>query len=463
MMLGRDVGLGDDGSGGSGVSALENDSVGAEALLKATWPWAVGALAASAGLGVGLMYALKNHSRTVVWGVMYAKVGILAFVSLSLLLRGVVDGGLVCACIALLSAFVMYLWRGELNLVASMIAVSTQSLEDNPHLITVTMGLQLGVVTYVLPVVWMAVKASQHGAAVINQYATEKSSSACVGFYGQSVDCCKWEMESWVGSYYALALIAAIWVIATALECRMYVVGGVVSQWYFAPAGTRDFKGTTKSALKNAFGPSFGTICYGGFVITIIEMLKQATEKARREHDRNIFMCCIAMCLECIYAIIEYISRFAMIQASMTGEAFCDAARSITDLLQRNFLLAYGTYAFPQSIMGFIVFVLSGLFGYIVYLLSDLGLGALTNATDTSTASVFGGIVCFVVSYIVLTFLVTILLNVVDAVFVCYAIDKDRSTVHHADLHYVFNEVTEKQKAAMGEPLDNKETKYASM
>ena len=449
---------------GSDVREMEGD-VGAEAMFRATWPWALGALVASAGLGSALMHALKNHSRTVVWGVMYAKVGILAFVSLSLLARGVVDGGLVCAFVAAIAAFVIYLWRGELNLVASMIAVSAQSLEDNPHLMTVTFALQLGVVAYVLPVAWMAVKASQHGAAAINQYATDKASgsNACVGFYGQPVDCCTWNMDSWVGSYYALVALAAVWVIAAALECRMYVVGGVVSQWYFAPAGTRDFKGTTKTSLRNAFGPSFGTICYGGFVITIIEMLKQATEKARRENNRNIIMCCVAMCLECIYAIIEYISRFAMIQASMTGEAFCDAARSITDLLQRNFLLAYGTYAFPQSILGFMVVILSGLFGYIVYLLSDLGLGALTSANDTSTVSFFGGIVCFVVSYIVLTFLVTVLLNVVDAVFVCYAIDKDRSTVHHADLHAVFNEVTEKQNAAMGEPLDNTQTKYASM
>merc|ERR1712159_963738 len=278
-----------------------------------------------------------------------------------------------------------------------------------------------------------------------------------MGYYLQSVDCCSWKLDSWVGAYYFLVCFAAIWAFSVALEFRMYVIGGVVSQWYFAPAGTTNFKGTTKTSVNNALGPSFGTICYGGFVITIIEMLKRAAEKWLREIRGNILVCCLIMCLDCIYALIEYISRFAMIQASMTGEAFCDAARTVSDLLSRNFLLAYGSYVFPQSILGFTVLVLSAFFGYNAYLLSSFGYDI--------------GVLCFVVSYIVLNFFIMILLNVIDAVFVCYAVDKDRSAVNHPELHQVFDEVTAKQRAreeeereAMGEPLQSgKTTKYASM
>jgi hypothetical protein len=63
-----------------------------------------------------------------------------------------------------------------------------------------------------------------------------------------------------------------------------------------------------------------------------------------------------------------------------------------------------------------------------------------------------------------------ILLNCVDAVFVCYALDKDRAAVHHPDLHKVFDEVTRKQRAieesdaeGMEEPLISGKPKYASM
>ena len=460
MMIGSDVGAME------GSLGAEQEAVDAESLLRATWPWIVTALVASVFMGIFLMHALKNHSKSVVWGVMYAKVGVLAVVTIASLAHGALQVSLLLAFLTLLSALVVWMWRDELNLVASMIAVSTQSLSDNPHLVSVTMLLQLGVLAYILPLAWFAVSASQHGSAAINKYAIDKATTAnaCVGYYGQVVDCCTWELEHWVGGYFALVFFAAMWVFAAALECRMYVVGGVVSQWYFAPAGTTNFKGTTKTSLRNAFGPSFGTICYGGFVITAIEFLKAAAEKARRENRGNLLMCCLSICLECIYNIIEYITRFAMIQASMSGEAFCDAARTIADLLQRNFLLAYGAYYFPQTILGTVVLVLSGLFGYSIYTLSDLGY-AISGDDNNSKNAIIGGCICFVVSYIVLTFVVMILLNVVDAVFVCYAVDKDRSTIHHPDLHQIFNDVTERQTAKQRTEQENDDanTKYSSV
>jgi hypothetical protein len=79
--------------------------------------------------------------------------------------------------------------------------------------------------------------------------------------------------------------------------------------------------------------------------------------------------------MECIYALIEYISKFATLQASMTGQNFCDAASTVTDLLQRNFLTAYGTYAFPSMILQGAALVLAAGFGVTTWLLSLVGPG----------------------------------------------------------------------------------------
>lgn len=464
MMLGQ--------SSGSTTSAASGpEAIDAKAMFAKVWPWVLVAFAGAFGLGILLMHALKNHSKTVVWGVMYSKVAMLATLTVLSAIQMAGTMTILLGVFTALSVLILYLWKDELNLVASMIAVSTQSLKDNPHLVSVTVMLQLITLVYAIPLVYLSIDASQHGQAVVNQYATARATGACTGYYLQSVDCCSWKLDSWVGAYYFLVCFAAIWAFSVALEFRMYVIGGVVSQWYFAPAGTTNFKGTTKTSVNNALGPSFGTICYGGFVITIIEMLKRAAEKWRRENRGNILVCCLVMCLDCIYALIEYISRFAMIQASMTGEAFCDAARTVSDLLSRNFLLAYGSYVFPQSILGFTVLVLSAFFGYNAYLLSSFGYDIADDIASANTSSIVIGVLCFVVSYIVLNFFIMILLNVIDAVFVCYAVDKDRSAVNHPELHQVFDEVTAKQRAreeeeraAMGEPLQSgKTTKYASM
>ena len=131
----------------------------------------------------------------------------------------------------------------------------------------------------------------------------------------------------------------------------MYVIGGTVCQWYFAPRGSTQFKGFTWTSTKHALGPSFGTVSFGSAIMTAVEMMRQAMDRAREENEQNLLLCMVQSCLECIWQFIEYLSKFAMLQASMTGEAFCDAASSIFDILQRNFLLAYGTYAFPSMIL----------------------------------------------------------------------------------------------------------------
>lgn len=47
----------------------------------------------------------------------------------------------------------------------------------------------------------------------------------------------------------------------------------------------------------------------------------------------------LASCLlECVYSLIDYLTKFATVRMAITGEAFLEAARRATDLLARNFL-----------------------------------------------------------------------------------------------------------------------------
>jgi hypothetical protein len=160
---------------------------------------------------------------------------------------------------------------------------------------------------------------------------------------------------------------------------------------------------------------------FGSFILTMVEMCRAAMERLRRQERGNILVCLLAACMECVYALIEYISKFATLQAAMTvglalftlfcskthsiddsqyksekqslldaildtsltcqeyslynqsdtrecqpfapGDSFCDAASTVTDLLQRNFLTAYGTYAFPSMILQGAALVLAVGFG----------------------------------------------------------------------------------------------------
>lgn len=216
-------------------------------------------------------------------------------------------------------------------------------------------------------------------------------------------------------------------------------------QWYFAPAGTTDFSGTVSGAFSNALGPSFGTLCFGSFILTMVEMCKAAMERLRRQERGNILVCLLTACLECIYALIEYISKFATLQAAMTGDSFCDAAASVTDLLQRNFLTAYGTYAFPSMILQGASLVLAIGFGAATWLLS-LATYTVSDSPNAGLYAVLVGVISGFIAFVVLCFFVMILLNVVDAVFLCYAMDKDRNMNNHQEFHQIFHEVNEHNK-----------------
>ena len=144
----------------------------------------------------------------------------------------------------------------------------------------------------------------------------------------------------------------------------------------------------------------------------------------------------------------KYLSKFAMLQASMTGEAFYDAAGSIFDLLQRNFLLAYGTYAFPSMILQImsIVFALVAAAGSfaITYAMFEIQEEIMATGYALVCALITGFVVWCSLSYFTM-----ILVNTTDAVFVCYAKDKDRNEIHHEEMHAVFENAA--AKATRGE------------
>lgn len=47
----------------------------------------------------------------------------------------------------------------------------------------------------------------------------------------------------------------------------------------------------------------------------------------------------LATCLmECVFSLIDYLTKFVTVRMAITGEPFLEAARRATDLLARNFL-----------------------------------------------------------------------------------------------------------------------------
>lgn len=180
----------------------------------------------------------------------------------------------------------------------------------------------------------------------------------------------------------------------------------------------------------------------------------RADDASRLSHPQCIACVCSAVA-QCIAELISQLTKFATVRAALTGEAFFDAARSVTDLLARNFLDSYAVWRFPQMVLGFAMFICSAMFGLLVYLCFSLSVGTPVTTTALQLASQLSaavGVGAAVLALVALSLMSTIILNVVDCVYICYALDRDRHAVTRQEVHDIFVLIPQPAFPAQGVP-----------
>lgn len=106
-------------------------------------------------------------------------------------------------------------------------------------------------------------------------------------------------------------------------------------------------------------------------------------------------------------------------------------------LMQRNALDAFTVWWLPGVVVSMLSFVLSLCYACIVAAIAYAVWSGKSNAGGLTFAI---GFVTFLFTFAVMDGLGRVLLNCLDSVFLCYAIDRDTSQVHKQEIHAVFNE-----------------------
>ncbi|KAI8615222.1 plasma-membrane choline transporter-domain-containing protein [Chytriomyces sp. MP71] len=185
---------------------------------------------------------------------------------------------------------------------------------------------------------------------------------------------------------------------------------------------------TTANSLGRALMSSFGSICFGSLLVSIIRTMKFIAQMAKNNcaQDGNIFCCIVATCFECFFScmanILEYFNKYAYTEIAIYGKPYCDAGRDAwnlfkfkgIDLVINDILIGYvlGTGSFLSAILC--------AFAGFLYVTGNGGLGSM----GTSVGVYVG--VCLISAFIGM-WLFLVLLEVVDAgtaaTFVCLAED----------------------------------------
>ena len=159
-----------------------------------------------------------------------------------------------------------------------------------------------------------------------------------------------------------------------------------------------------------------------------------------------------ALLASCFAGIFEYLTKFATVFASISGKSLLTAGRTVTDLLARNFLDAFATTIwFPSVALSLASMTMAALWGLAAgaaynYLHGDLG-----EKHHMDNAVILGSIVGLV-TLCVLSFLGGLLLSVLDAVFVCFALDQDRHAVANSELFHALMDVAHERGIIVEDP-----------
>ncbi|CAL5212655.1 unnamed protein product [Lathyrus oleraceus] len=304
----------------------------------------------------------------------------------------------------------------RVELTVSIIGVASDALSWNMGLFGVLPCLTIGLFVYYVPIVVFLVFAKYNGKVVPKKLRSEYD--------------CVWKEDSWVPAYFALAILTMLWSAAAMLEAQVYVISGTIARWYFS----KDFETPTKSirtSLRNAFGPSSGTVCLSGLLIFVVRAVRSVVDNARQEGTPGLVNIVLRCCVNALLTAVDFLNKFTINFAAITGEAYCSSARMTYELLRRNLLSAVFVETISSRLLVGIVFVLSAIYTIVACVI-------LKAATNLGSDAYFVAAAAWLLLIVVLGFLVHVLDIVIDTIYVCYAIDRDRGEVCKQDVHEVY-------------------------
>lgn len=315
----------------------------------------------------------------------------------------------------------------RIELTIRIIGTASEGLARNMRLMLVLPSLTAGLFVYYIPIIVFLVFARLNGRIIPNPK-VEESGYACGGSTG--VECCLWKEDGWVPAYYALAIITMLWSLTTMIEAQVYIISGTISQWYFCKADSSPPR-SIRNSIRNAFGPSFGTISFSGLVFGVVRFVRSAVDNARREGHEGIVYVILRCCVDCALSTIDFLNQFTINFAAITGESYCSSAKMSYELLKRNLLSAVVVETISSRLLFGVMFVVTVIYAIVVCAI-------LKAATSLGGDAYFVAVVAWALLFLILYYFVHVLDNVIDTIYICYAMDKDTGDVSRSEVHDVY-------------------------
>jgi len=257
-------------------------------------------------------------------------------------------------------------------------------------------------------------------------------------------------------------VLSMYWTQQVVLNVVHVTISGVVGEWYFRQLAMS--RSPTLGSLKRATTTSFGSICMGSLLVAIVQMIRDAIERARREQGQGVMafaMLCLSCCMGCIESLIELFNHWAYVQVAIYGKDFITAAKDTMQLVQTrgltglvNMNLTSQACALGSVVGGILAGVVVALASYWTFI--PVSREVAENVAPVYVASYVVVIIVSIIAALTFTSMISsTVTSGVTTIFVCWAEDPAALQASNPALHSRFEEITAKfieDQTVMGAP-----------
>jgi len=449
-------------------------------------------------IAFGWMALLRFFSREIVYATEVIKAGIFYFAGIYILIAaddGDTGGITFSVTVAFLigtGVLAFAFWRRQkLAFAAKMISNSTVAMKQNTNMFSGVLGMNFIFVLHSLLFVWFFVKSFENVEVkqtlnFDNNFSCEDynyEDGICEKYYVGSVDC-EYGWPKYASSISVFHCFAWLWITLFFHKIRLSIIAYFVGSWHFHPAD----KPTVSVAVTNSVSKSFGTLAVGSLISAILDkvnrmMIEPCWKLLFLGYDCLIMATLkVLLCIfgTCLHQIIKSLTKFSIIIHAFTGLPFYASGKKCFSIMSRHYengfvteyssrsVMWLGSYTFSYCIFLlswvwfdeslnsntgpgrddsgglYIIWILFGIFNVwhpvlALYLLIWINsLLEKSSANPEDWVSPLGAMFVACLSMIFFTFVADVVLDIIDVMFVCYAVDKDNKVELDPEVKEVF-------------------------
>lgn len=227
-------------------------------------------------------------------------------------------------------------------------------------------------------------------------------------------------------------LFLAFFFVQQVIQNSIHVaVAGVVGTWWYAPAESGCCSPGVNNSIIRTMTTSFGSICFGSFLVAIVQALRALANQAQQNGDAAILACIAECILSCLASIIEYFNKWAFIYVGLYGMSYLKAGKSVFELFRNRGWEA----VIADDLVGNALFLISIVVGGVMG-----GLAVLIDATSDlfedagGDSEIVAFILGFIVGLVITSILMSTIASAVNAVIVLFAEGPAEFQQNHPDL-----------------------------